>query len=193
MKLKKLIITFFLLPTTFGYAQTQSTQIVAHRGFWKTNGSAQNSIAALMKADSVGCYGSEFDVWLTDDDQLVVNWSSVFKGVNMQESTVKECTAIVLDNGEHLPTLQEYLEKARNLKTRLILELKAHKTREQETRAVKKILKMVITIEMSGNRISPFVLTGRMSAHGHLPVILAVTGDSSILNGGRIYPVSTVC
>ena len=34
----------------------------------------------------------------------------------MQESTVKECTAIVLDNGEHLPTLQEYLEKARNLK-----------------------------------------------------------------------------
>ena len=42
MKLKKLIITFFLLPTTFGYAQTQSTQIIAHRGFWKTNGSAQN-------------------------------------------------------------------------------------------------------------------------------------------------------
>lgn len=105
MKLKKLIITFFLLPAAFGYAQTQSTQIIAHRGFWKTNGSAQNSIAALMKADSVGCYGSEFDVWLTDDDQLVVNWSSVFKGVNMQESTVKECTAIVLDNGEHLPTL----------------------------------------------------------------------------------------
>ena len=70
MKLKKLIITFFLLPAAFGYAQTQSTQIVAHRGFWKTNGSAQNSIAALMKADSVGCYGSEFDVWLTDDDQL---------------------------------------------------------------------------------------------------------------------------
>ena len=53
MKLKKLIITFFLLPAAFGYAQTQSTQIIAHRGFWKTNGSAQNSIAALMKADSV--------------------------------------------------------------------------------------------------------------------------------------------
>ena len=27
MKLKKLIITFFLLPAAFGYAQTQSTQI----------------------------------------------------------------------------------------------------------------------------------------------------------------------
>ena len=29
MKLKKLIITFFLLPAAFGYAQTQSTQIIA--------------------------------------------------------------------------------------------------------------------------------------------------------------------
>ena len=72
MKLKKLIITFFLLPAAFGYAQTQSTQIIAHRGFWKTNGSAQNSIAALMKADSVGCYGSEFDVWLTDEFHLLL-------------------------------------------------------------------------------------------------------------------------
>lgn len=35
MKLKKLIITFFLLPAAFGYAQTQSTQIIAHRGFGK--------------------------------------------------------------------------------------------------------------------------------------------------------------
>ena len=135
---EKLIITFFLITRRFRVCTDTIHPNYCPPRFWKTNGSAQNSIAALMKADSVGCYGSEFDVWLTDDDQLVVNWSSVFKGVNMQESTVKECTAIVLDNGEHLPTLQEYLEKARNLKTRLILELKAHKTREQETRAVKR-------------------------------------------------------
>ena len=38
MKLKKLIITFFLLPAAFGYSQTQSTQIIAPHGFWKTNG-----------------------------------------------------------------------------------------------------------------------------------------------------------
>ena len=56
MKLKKLIITFFLLPAAFGYAQTQSTQIIAHRGFWKTNGSAQNSIAALMNRQRVYSY-----------------------------------------------------------------------------------------------------------------------------------------
>ena len=36
-----------------------------------------------------------------------------------------------------------YLDKAKSLKTRLILELKAHKTPEQETRAVEGIVKMI--------------------------------------------------
>ena len=143
MKLKSLIITSALLLAACGYTQAQSTQVIAHRGFWKTDGSAQNSIAALVKADSINCYGSEFDVWLTADNQLVVNHDSTFKGVNMQKSTAQQCTAVILDNGEQLPTLRQYLEKAGQLKTRLILELKSHKTPEQETRAVESIVKMV--------------------------------------------------
>ena len=97
----------------------------------------RNSLAALVKADSIHCYGSEFDVWLTTDNQLVVNHDATFKGVTMQDATAKVCTAVQLDNGEQLPTLQQYLDKAKSLKTRLILELKAHKTPEQETRAVR--------------------------------------------------------
>lgn len=143
MKLKSFIITSALSFAALGNMQAQSTQVIAHRGFWKTDGSAQNSITALVKADSIGCYGSEFDVWLTADNQLVVNHDATFKGVNMQASTAKECTAVKLDNGEQLPTLQQYLEKAKQLKTRLILELKAHKTPEQETRAVEGIVKMI--------------------------------------------------
>ena len=88
MKLKSLIITSALLLAACGYTQAQSTQVIAHRGFWKTDGSAQNSIAALVKADSINCYGSEFDVGLTADNQLVVNHDSTFKGVNMQKSTL---------------------------------------------------------------------------------------------------------
>ena len=41
---------------------TKKTKIVAHRGYWKTESSAQNSIRAIVKADSIGVYGSEFDV-----------------------------------------------------------------------------------------------------------------------------------
>ena len=143
MVFKNFILASALFLAAVGGIQAQSTQVIAHRGFWKTNGSAQNSIAALVKADSRGCYGSEFDVWLTADNQLVVNHDSTFKGVNMQNSTAQQCTAVILDNGEQLPTLRQYLEKAGQLKTRLILELKSHKTPERETRAVESIVKMV--------------------------------------------------
>lgn len=121
----------------------QQTQVIAHRGFWRAPGSAQNSIAALAKADSIGCYGSEFDVWLTADKQLVVNHDGTFKGVTMQKATCKVCSAVELDNGEQLPALEAYLWKAQSLKTRLILELKAHQTPEQETQAVTGITEMV--------------------------------------------------
>lgn len=143
MYLKNFIFASALLLAACGTMQAQKTQVIAHRGYWTTAGSAQNSIAALVKADSINCYGSEFDVWLTADNQLVVNHDATFKGVNMQNATSKVCTAIELDNGESLPTLQQYLEKGRQLKTRLILELKAHKTPEQETRAVEGIVKMI--------------------------------------------------
>lgn len=149
MKLKKTFIAIALLLANMTAMQAQQTQVIAHRGFWKTEGAAQNSIAALVKADSIACYGSEFDVWLTADNQLVVNHDPTFKGVTMQQATCQVCTAVKLDNGEQLPTLEQYLQKARTLKTRLILELKGHKTPEQETRAVESIVRMIADMSLN--------------------------------------------
>ncbi len=39
--------------------ESHQTKVIAHRGFWNTPGSAQNSLAALVKADSIGCYVEE--------------------------------------------------------------------------------------------------------------------------------------
>lgn len=108
---EKTIFASALLFAACGTIQAQ--EVIAHRGFWTTDGSAQNSLAALVKADSIHCYGSEFDVWLTTDNQLVVNHDATFKGVTMQDATAKVCTAVQLDNGEQLPTLQQYLDKAK--------------------------------------------------------------------------------
>ena len=92
MKIKKLLLASALLFSA--YNVSAQTQVIAHRGFWKTEGSAQNSIAALIKADSIGCYGSEFDVWLAADDQLVVNHDPTFKGKRMENSPSTALTAI---------------------------------------------------------------------------------------------------
>ena len=119
------------------------TKVIAHRGFWKTEGSAQNSIAALMKADSIGCYGSEFDVWLTADGELVVNHDSSYDGVHMEKSSAADINKLKLANGELMPTLQQYFEAAQNTTIKLILELKKLSTPELETEAVQKIIAMV--------------------------------------------------
>lgn len=126
-------VLFFIMGTLCAMAQTE---VIAHRGYWKTDGSSQNSIHALVKADSIACYGSEFDVWLTADDVLVVNHDAVFKGVEIETSQSKDARAILLSNGENLPSLKQYLQAGKDCTTRLVFELKPHKNRLQEAKAV---------------------------------------------------------
>lgn len=142
MNFKKLISTSVLMVATICYIQAQ-TRVIAHRGFWKTEGSAQNSIAALQKADSIGCYGSEFDVWMTKDNQLVVNHDANFKSKSMEKSNGKELMELQLDNGEKLPSLKQYLKAGKKVNTRLILELKSLNSKQRETKAVEQVVAMI--------------------------------------------------
>lgn len=124
-------------------AASAQTKVIAHRGYWKAQGASQNSIAALVKADEAKCYGSEFDVWITADDQIVVNHDDNFKGKKMETSTLAELQSLKLSNGEKMPSLEEYLDTASKLTVRLVLELKAHSSAKRENLAVEKILALV--------------------------------------------------
>ena len=117
-------------------AQAQKSQVIAHRGYWKTAGSAQ-------KADSIHCYGSEFDVWLTKDNKLVINHDPVYKMKYMEYSKGDALTGLKLSNGENLPSLEQYLEAGKKCNTKLILELKALNSKKRETKAVQEILALV--------------------------------------------------
>lgn len=142
-EVKTIIITLLAI---FGLAQGMTAgnpKIVAHRGYWKTEGSAQNSIRSLVKADSIGVYGSEFDVWITADDKLIVNHDGHIGDLIIENSTAAQITACKLENGENVPTLEQYLDAAKKLKTRLVFELKSHKNKLQETKAVDMLLKMI--------------------------------------------------
>ena len=61
----------------------------AHRGYWTAPESAQNSLASFTKADAVGVYGSEINVWLTADNKPIVAHCSA----------VWECEGIPPSNG----------------------------------------------------------------------------------------------
>lgn len=101
-------------------------KVIAHRGYWMAEGSAQNSLTSFRKADAVGCFGSEIDVWYTKDNKLVVNHDRVFQGVKMEEGTAKEIMALTLPNGETIPSLEAYLKEVqKHPNTRLIYEAKS--------------------------------------------------------------------
>ena len=140
---KKLILAAAMLLTGIAAVAAQP-KVISHRGYWTAPNSAQNSLASFTKADSVGVFGSEIDVWLTADDKLIVNHDRVYKGtdINMEKSTLKEITSIVLPNGENIPTLDAYLRLvATKPNTRLILEMKSLSDLKREDLATEKIVK----------------------------------------------------
>ena len=140
---KKLILAAAMLLTGSAAVAAQP-KVISHRGYWTAPNSAQNSLASFTKADSVGVFGSEIDVWLTADDKLIVNHDRVYKGtdINMEKSTLKEITSIVLPNGENIPTLDAYLRLvATKPNTRLILEMKSLSDLRREDLAAEKIVK----------------------------------------------------
>lgn len=103
-------------------------QVVAHRGYWKTEGSAQNSIASILNAGRIAAYGSEFDVNLTCDGALVVNHDFTYHGLKIYENTLADlrCDTLRLSNGEIIPTLDEYLEASKQYpEMKLVFELKS--------------------------------------------------------------------
>lgn len=120
------------------------TKVVAHRGYWQADGSAQNSIRSLVKADSIDCWGSEFDVWMSKDGTLFVNHDPTIGGVEIQKSKAKVVARQRLNNGEPIPTLEQMLKAAVSLpRLQLVCELKPHADKKHEAKAVKKIIDMV--------------------------------------------------
>jgi len=140
--IKKTLISALALVACIIGIQAQ-TQVIAHRGFWKTEGSAQNSIAALEKAAEERLYGSEFDVQVTLDGKLIVNHDAKFQGFVIAETPFKELKKIKLKNGEKLPTLKKYLKAGKKQDIQLILEIKSHKSKEVEDKMAADIVKMV--------------------------------------------------
>ena len=140
--MKKIIIALLIMMFTIMTAQTQ---IIAHRGFWKTNPiTAENSIQSLKNAQELKIYGSEFDVRMTKDGVLVINHDEHINKLEISETLFKDLKKQKLSNGEKLPTLEKYLKQGKKSKqVKLIVEIKPAKTPELENEMVIKTLKMI--------------------------------------------------
>ena len=121
------------------------TQIIAHRGFFQSNPpTSENSIQALENAQKLKVYGSEFDVHMTKDGELMIYHDEHHGKMEIAETNFSDLRKLKLSNGEQLPTLKDYLKQGKkDSSVKLIIEIKPTKSKERENEMVSKVLKTV--------------------------------------------------
>jgi len=99
--------------------------VIAHRGAWAHHPGSQNSLSSLKSAIRIGCEGSEFDVRLSSDGEVIISHDASIKGVFMEKSSAAKIQKVPLENGDFVPTLKQYIIECRKQnKTNLVLEIK---------------------------------------------------------------------
>jgi len=128
----------------FGHADATS-KVIAHRGHWQVEGACENSRTSLKNALDLDIYGSETDIWMTADGHMMVNHDPSFKNVIIEESTFNQCRELILDNGETMPELDDFLQilKTSVSETKLIIEIKKHNSTERDSAAADLTLQRV--------------------------------------------------
>jgi glycerophosphoryl diester phosphodiesterase len=138
---KALVLMFAAIIAPCVYA----AEIISHRGYWNTEGSAQNSISSLTNAHKAGFYGSEMDVYITSDNVVAVNHDAAPWGVSIENNTWDKLLQTRLPNGEDLPTFEKYISAHKELggDTKLVIEFKQHAKPENDERAIDSTLALV--------------------------------------------------
>jgi glycerophosphoryl diester phosphodiesterase len=147
--------------------ETRTTKVIAHRGFWQAEAAApQNSVASLENSIALGCFGTEFDIWLTADTIPVLYHDPLTSaGTSIQDVTYAELTATgeTLSNGEKIPTLGEFLAvwKESDQKVKLILEIKNYQsTPEHDALSAKTVHEAVLASGITSDKLE-YIAFGR--------------------------------
>ena len=152
------VVLFVTMSVVFSSCNAKKNAVVAHRGAWKTNNLPENSIASLRHAIDLKLAGSEFDVWRTADDSLVINHDAHYNKLLIEETNYADLIKFKLSNGEKLPTLHEYITegKKNNKHTLLVCEIKPSEISKQ--RGKETALKTVETIKkLKADKITSYI------------------------------------
>lgn len=143
-----LICLFTSLTIACSDSSFHDNHVIAHRGAWKDTGLPQNSLASFQAAAIMGCHGSECDVWLSADDSLVICHDATRDGKRIDSMSYEEVTSVLLENGEKIPTLREYITVAKKYpRTKLIIDLKTNKEPARTLLMFQMIVKLVKDLE----------------------------------------------
>ena len=116
----------------YGNGVNKNIKTIAHRGYIAKG--VENSIEALEGAAEVGADYVEFDIILTKDNKFVVMHDFNLKrlvGLNkhVQDMNFDEVVGLTIKQGDYtskIPSLEEFINKAKELNMKLVIELKPH-------------------------------------------------------------------
>ncbi len=116
----------------YGNGVNRNIETIAHRGYVAKG--VENSIEALEGAAEVGADYVEFDIILTKDNKFVVMHDFNLKrlaGINkrVQDMNFDEIVGLQIKQGDYtskIPSLEEFVTKAKELNMKLVIELKPH-------------------------------------------------------------------
>ena len=116
----------------YGNGVNKNIKTIAHRGYVAKG--VENSIEALEGAAEVGADHVEFDIILTKDNKFVVMHDFNLKrlvGLNkrVQDMNFDEVVGLTIKQGDFsskIPSLEEFVNKAKELNMNLVIELKPH-------------------------------------------------------------------
>ena len=133
--LTTIIIVFAAIINGFniyGNGVNKNIETIAHRGYVYKG--VENSIEALEGAAEVGANYVELDILLTKDNKFVVMHDYNLKrlaGINKQvkDMNYDEVVGLPIKQGDYtskIPSLEEFVNKAKALNMKLVIELKPH-------------------------------------------------------------------
>ena len=116
----------------YGNGVNKNIETIAHRGYVYKG--VENSIEALEGAAEVGANYVELDILLTKDNKFVVMHDYNLKrlaGINkrVQDMNYDEVVGLPIKQGDYtskIPSLEEFINKAKALNMKLVIELKPH-------------------------------------------------------------------
>ena len=116
----------------YGNGVNKNSETIAHRGYVYKG--VENSIEALEGAAEVGANYVELDILLTKDNKFVVMHDYNLKrlaGINkrVQDMNYDEVVGLPIKQGDYtskIPSLEEFINKAKALNMKLVIELKPH-------------------------------------------------------------------
>ena len=116
----------------YGNGVNKNIETIAHRGYVAKG--VENSIEALEGAAEVGADYVEFDIILTKDNKFVVMHDYNLKRLavlnkRVQDMNFNEVVGLTIKQGDYtskIPSLEEFVTKAKELNMNLVIELKPH-------------------------------------------------------------------